>query len=205
MFPHALSPTVRHALVGASLFALAGCAHVPASSLPTLATIDAETTPFSATRAAVALPSPLVPLPDGARLNVTLTIEGETVEERSYVLVRTTGPVASHTVARRIPEDREVYVYELSHEDQRGLTVIREQALEARDAGQRGSLAIAVSVTDLCLRSPLADGPLLLDAYLRTEETDRFVRVLRNYDMREDLGATHSLPPCDAGGAGAET
>ncbi|MEO0382276.1 MAG: hypothetical protein AAF234_01880 [Pseudomonadota bacterium] len=190
-------------LISASLGAatalalLSGCSHVPVMSIPALAAIDFETTQFSVLRAAITMPAALVPQPEGVRLNVNLTIEGVVAEERSYVLVGQ--DVAS--LQSDLPEagrGRHTFVYALSVEDQRGMDAIR-RAIEVAEANQQsGSLGVSISVEDMCAASSPPEGPLRVDIFLKTSETNRFVRTLDGFDLREISidGLDDELPAC---------
>lgn len=183
--------TLAAGFVAAAL--LAGCAHVPVLSLPALAAIDIETTRFDVLRAAVEMPRVLEPGPDGVRLNVKLTIEGELAEERSYALLHQ----SAKSLVRHLPDagpDRHTFVYALSEEDQRGMTAIRQAVETAKAQDQRGSLAVNIEVSDLCTRGVLPEGRLLVDVFLYTSETERFIRTIDGYDLREISGGDLSDP-----------
>ncbi|MFN3170034.1 MAG: hypothetical protein ACE37E_05000 [Hyphomicrobiales bacterium] len=192
-------PKLTSACLGAAtaLALLAGCSHVPVMSIPALASIDFQTTQFSALRAAIEMPAVLVPNIDGVRLNVTLSIEGAVAEERSYALVGQ--DLASlQTDLPEASSDRHIFVYALSPEDQLGMDAIR-RAVEAAKANDRsGSLAISVSVDEMCAAGSLPDGPLRVDVFLKTSETNRFVRTLDGFDLREISidGLEEELPTC---------
>lgn len=185
-------------LSGATALALlAGCSHVPVMYIPALAAIDFTTTQFNVLRAAITMPAALVPQREGVRLNVNLTIEGAVAEERSYVLVGQ--DVAS--LQSDLPEagrGRHTFVYALSQEDQRGMDAIR-RAIEVAEANQQsGSLGVSISVEDMCAASSPPEGPLRVDIFLKTSETNRFVRTLDGFDLREISidGLDDELPAC---------
>lgn len=195
-------PLSKRAIAGLILVGsiLAGCGHVPIRSIPALAAIDFRTTQFQDLRAAIELPDALMPQPGGVRLNVELSIEGAVAEERSYALIQTASSlnVQSHGI---VPEaGRHAFIYQLTEEDQMGMNAIRRAIFAAEQAGQSGSLTIAVGVDDICARAPLADGRLLVDVFLKSSETGRFVRTLDGYDVRElgavDVGLEADLRPC---------
>lgn len=192
---HKLAKTL---LGGATALALlAGCSHVPVMSIPALASIDFATTEFSVLRAAITMPAALVPQPDGVRLNVNLTIEGSVAQERSYVLVGQ--DVAA--LQANLPEagnGRHTFVYALSEADQRGMDAIRRAIEIAKANQQSGSLAVSVSVDEMCALGSPPEGPLRVDIFLKTSETNRFVRTLDGFDLREISidGLDDDLPAC---------
>jgi hypothetical protein len=180
-----------------ALCLLAACAHVPLPSLPALAAIDFETTQFSALRAAVDMPATIRPLPGGVRLDLRLTIEGEVAEERSYVLAQQEAASLETDLPQAEP-GRHAFVYALEPEDQRGMEAIRQAVETAKARDQRGSLVVNVSVRALCTTAALPEGPLLVDVFLLTSETGRFIRTLDGFDIRQVAGETlpEQLPAC---------
>lgn len=183
---------------------LTACAHVPVTSLPALAAINFATTDLSTLRAAVEMPSTLMPAAEGVRLNLSLVVEGNLIEERSYVLERE--EAADAAVPHPVPvEGRQVFVYRLSDTDKQGLDAIRADVLNRKAAGQGGSLTIGVAVEDMCRLgnegdSADAPGAMPVDVFLRTAETDRFVRTLDGFDLAElqagDDPIIGTLPSC---------
>ncbi|MEM6381806.1 MAG: hypothetical protein AAF739_03965 [Pseudomonadota bacterium] len=170
---------------------------MPLRSVPALSTIDFETTAFQQLNARVELPQQLVPRAEGTRFNVTLTLEEEVVESRSFVLVRNDSDRASAMAQPTVAPGRQSYTFSLAPADQLSLEDIRRKMLEAKAAERTGSLALAVAVTDVCAKGDLPDGPLLVDVYLKTSETERFVRTLDGYDLRElQSGELADLPIC---------
>lgn len=193
------SPLTRlpfaHKLTGAliggatALALLAGCSHVPVMSIPALASINFQTTQFSALRAAIEMPDMLVPQPQAVRLNIELAIEDEVAEQRSYALIQTFSAEGTRMHGLSPESGRHAFIYRLSEADQLGMEAIRSAMLAAEQAGQNGSLNLRVSVEDVCARTRLPDDRLLIDVYLMTSETGRFVRTLDGFDLRE-LGAS---------------
>lgn len=175
---------------------LTACGHVPMRSIPALTAIDFRTTQFQALRAAIEMPEALVPQPGGVRLNVRLSIEGAVSEERSYALVQTSSAHSEQAHGIVPEEGRHAFIYQLTQEDQMGMNAIRRVISTAEQAGQRGSLSITVGVDDICARAPLDDGELLVDVFLKSSETGRFVRTLDGYDLRELGGIQYDVRPC---------
>lgn len=195
-----LSRKASLGVITLSALLLSGCGHVPIRSIPALAAIDFQTTQFEDLRAAIEMPTSLVPQPGGVRLNVRLTIEGAVAEERSYALLQTSSAQAPEIHDLEPLSGRHAFVYRLSQEDQLGMDAIRRATQAARQAGQNGSLSLRVSVEDICASGPLDQDQLLIDVFLKTSETGRFVRTLDGYDLRElhavDVGLEESVRPC---------
>lgn len=168
-----------------ALTLFAGCSHVPILSIPALASIDFRTTQFQMLRAAIEMPDMLVPKPESVRLNVELTIEDEVAEQRSYALIQTSF-AESTEMGGFVPEaGRHAFIYRLTEADQLGMEAIRRAIFAAEEAGQEGGLRLQVSVEDVCANAPLPGDALLIDVFLKTSETERFVRTLDGFDLRE--------------------
>lgn len=195
-------PLRKHAFAGLALagIVLAGCGHVPMRSIPALAAIDFRTTEFQALRAAIELPDALMPQPGGVRLNVVLSIEGAVAEERSYALIQTSLAQSEQAQAFAPQAGRHAFIYRLTNADQMGMDAIRRAILTAEQAGQSGSLSLSVGVENICARAPLGDDRLLVDVFLKSSETGRFVRTLDGYDLHElgaaDVRIEESIRPC---------
>lgn len=143
------------------------------------------------------MPAALVPKIDGVRLNVRLTIEGAVAEERSYALVGQ-DLTSVQTDLPQADGDRHTFIYALSPDDQRGMDAIRRAVEVAKANQQSGSLSVSVSVDEMCVAGDLPDGPLRVDVFLKTSETNRFVRTLDGFDLREIStdGLDEELPTC---------
>ncbi|MBV6658931.1 MAG: hypothetical protein KI785_14305 [Devosiaceae bacterium] len=147
--------------------------------------------------ALVDLPAQLQPQMDSARLNVVLTIEGSVVEERSFVLVQHSAGSDADLAGHTVDDGRHAFTYSLAPNDARSLGAIRRAVAAAKQADQRGSLTMGVGLTDLCADDFLPDGPLLVDVFLKTSETGRYVRTLDGYDLRElSEGELVDIMPC---------
>ena len=197
---HSVAFSILALITGATL---AACTHVPITAYPALAAINFATTDLSSLRAAVEMPNSIQPTDEGVRLNLNLSVEGDLVEERSYVLQREQASDA--TVPHPTPvAGRQIYVYRLSQTDQRGLEAVRADVLDRKEDGQRGSLSIGVAVEEMCeierRDGETAANNLPVDVFLRTSETDRFVRTLDGFDLNElragDDPIIPSLPTC---------
>lgn len=210
-FPHRiLSRKLPASIVsGATALAvLAGCSHVPIMSIPALAAIDFATTDLASLRAAVEMPNTLMPTAEGVRLDLRLVVDGSLIEERSYVLERE--DAADAMVLHPVPvQGRQIFVYRLSDTDQQGLDAIRADVMDRQAAGQGGSLSIGVAVNDMCRLGTETEGAntpdtMPVDVFLRTSETDRFVRTLDGFDLTElqagDDPIIGALPLCSTPG-----
>lgn len=188
----------RLALAVAAL-SLAGCGHVPVTSVLALRKTDFMTTDPANLRAAVKLPRGLRPRETQLTLIVVPADGGR--HERSFVLKEM--PITDELSAVAVPGmDEQVFAFAVEPADLPRLTAFRsEMKAMRREASGRSSLTLNVG-SKACRDGGLTPGqPVMMTTYLKTGETDRFVPLLRDMDLRE-AAKPHSiesvLPPCDA-------
>lgn len=184
--------------------ALAGaCGHVPLSSLPKLSRIDMRSTTLADLRAAISLPSDIRPLPGGVTMTIVINPKGGGRHERKVVLeeVRDAAELAALPVMTS--PGRRLTVFRLSPSDATKLSVFREELLVGvGNSGNRGSLALGADKA--CRTGELGDKPILMTSYLKTSETQDYVVVARDFDLREavrevdpKIDLAVAIPPCD--------
>lgn len=167
--------------------ALAGCAQVPATSLPALARVDWMATDPDALLAALVLPDGV--RPRDAHLRLALALEnGETRNEELAL-----EPVGGG--APDLPSQRSgttATVFGLPPAEARRLEAFRDAFADVRGT-QKGSLTITVGA-GACLEPGIdAQEPLRVSTYLSTSETARFVPLVRDADLAS-LGGAASVP-----------
>jgi hypothetical protein len=78
------------------------------------------------------------------------------------------------------------------------LRLFRAALMQKKKDGVSGSLAISVR-PDTCRTGPLPSGPVLLSTYLRTGETNSYVPLARDVDLRSfaaERDITAMIPEC---------
>ena len=83
MNPRVLLPCLLHALL---ITAMAGCSHMPVTSMVKLARVDFETSDPAQLRAAIKLPRTLRPQPNGVALRIAVQVGRAPEEARDFML-----------------------------------------------------------------------------------------------------------------------
>jgi hypothetical protein len=101
---------------------------------------------------------------------------------------------------RELDPNTHVYAYQIDPADQGRLVAFRELLKEKQKAkgGKGGALSISVR-PEACRTAELPKGPVYFTTYLRTQETDGYVPLTRDVDLRtvlpgRDLAA--EIPAC---------
>lgn len=166
---------------------LAGCAHVPVTSLWKLRSVDLETTDYAALRAAIRAPTGLRPFADGGHLTVTIWSDGQTPEDGLIVraqLAEVTDPAERALLADQQRAGDTVYVFRVAPDALPELAVVRAEIARRKAAGEGGNhLSIAIGADGCWERAP-PPGPVRFSTYLKTEETGTFVPLTRDVDLR---------------------
>ena len=182
---------------------LAGCGHVPLTSLPKLAKIDVRTTDLAQLRAGISLPADIRPLPGGVTMTITALPKDGGRHERKAVLeeVRDAAELASLPVLAA--PGRRFTLFRLSAADVARLGAFREEMFAGpQQSGNRGSLSLGADKA--CRLGYLSPEPVTMTGYLRTSETQDYVLLMRDFDLTEAVRAIDpkvdlatAIPPCD--------
>lgn len=182
---------------------LAGCGHVPLTSLPKLAKIDVRTTDLAQLRAGISLPADIRPLPGGVTMTITALPKDGGRHERKAVLeeVRDAAELASLPVLAA--PGRRFTLFRLSTADVARLGAFREEMFAGpQQSGNRGSLSLGADKA--CRLGDLSAEPVTMTGYLRTSETQDYVLLMRDFDLTEAVRAIDpkvdlatAIPPCD--------
>ncbi len=113
---------------------------------------------------------------------------GRAPEEAREFLLRELPPPAE--LAREAGADTHIFAYRIDDADLPRLAAFRAELIARKSSGQRGSITISVQ-PQACKAAELPDGPVYLTTYLRTAETDSYVTLARDVDLR-------TLPAADA-------
>ena len=197
MRPASIALLVAAGLAGA-------CGHVPLTSLPKLSKIDIRTTRLADLRASLSVPADIRPLPEGVTMTIVVEPKEGGRHERKAVLeeVRDAAELAALPVM--VSPGRRLTVFRLSPADAARLTVFRdEMLLGASQGGNRGSFSLAADKA--CRTGDLSGKPIPMTSYLKTSETQDYVLLMRDVDLRETVRALDpkidlatAIPPCDA-------
>jgi len=168
--------------------AFSGCGHMPVTSMVRLARIDFQTTDLERLRVAVKLPRMLKARTDGTMLRIGVKLANGVEEARDFALREVSDAEAepgAQAFAIAVADVAQLHAF-------RAALVLRQQG------GSGGSLTIAVR-PDVCRAAPLPDGPVPFTTWLKTAETNGYVPLARDVDLRsldggQDIAAR--IPVC---------
>jgi hypothetical protein len=194
---------VARRLLGFSVVTvLAGCSHIPVSTMYKLWSFDVLAADPSAIRAAVRYPESLMPQPGGAKLTVTITgPKGGAPDVRAFVLEETTQGSELTEVSVYNRAGYPIRVYRLSDKDAVNVRQLLKELSEAKQNSEKRSGNIGVSI-DACHQRELPKKAILTSTYLKLDSEGGYMTVLEDVDLRKEVGDAElakTVPPCAAG------
>jgi hypothetical protein len=177
------------------MLAMAGCSHMPVTSMVKLARVDFETSDPMQLRAAIKLPRTLRPRPNGVALRIAVQVGRAPEEARDFILREMPEPAE---LTREASADSHIFAYRIDDSDLARLAAFRAELIAKKSSGQKGSISISVR-PQACKAGELADGPVYFTTYLRTAETKDYVALARDVDLRSivpDPAAVAGIPRC---------
>lgn len=188
----------------AALVTLAGCGHMPVTSMVKLARVDFVATDPAALRAAVKLPTAIRPLRDQVRLRLNVRLASGTEDTQDFRLTEVSDPADVLSLREELEAGTHLFAYRLDPAETARLAAFRDALRKRQTAsgGRGGALTISIA-PDACRSGEFPSGPVLLTTYLRTAETGGYVPLARDVDMRSiargrDLAA--EMPVCGQAG-----
>ena len=183
-------------LLGLALL-LAACGHVPLMSMVTLSRVDFATTDPALLRAAIKLPQVIEPRLNGATLRVAVKLTDGRDMAQDFKLSETTDERDVLPLHAELNPGTRVFAYRIDPGELERLKVFRRTAL-AEKQGQRAGLEISIK-PEACRGGALPPGPLLMTTYIKTSETNRYVTLARDVDLRTlapGRDAAAAIPAC---------
>jgi hypothetical protein len=177
------------------MLAMAGCSHMPVTSMVKLARVDFETSDPVQLRAAIKLPRTLRPRPNGVALRIAVQVGRAPEEARDFILREMPEPAE---LTREAGADSHIFAYRIDDSDLARLIAFRGELIAKKSSGQKGSISISVR-PQACKAAELPDGPVYFTTYLRTAETKDYVALARDVDLRSlvpDPAAVAGIPRC---------
>jgi hypothetical protein len=181
------------------MLAMAGCSHMPVTSMVKLARVDFETSDPAQLRAAIKLPRTLRPQPNGVALRIAVQVGRAPEEARDFMLRELPEPAE---LTREAGAGSHIFAYRIDDADLARLAAFRAELIasknSAQSSGQRGSISISVR-PQACKVGELPDGPIYFSTYLRTAETKDYVALARDVDLRSivpNAAVVAEIPRC---------
>ena len=191
MAPRLLPPS----LLAVLSVAMAGCSHMPVTSMIKLARVDFETSDPAQLRAAIKLPRTLRARPNGVALRISVQVGRAPEEARDFMLRELPEPAE---LAREAGAGSHIFAYRIDDADLARLAAFRAELIAKKSSGQKGSISISVR-PQACKVGELSDGPIYFSTYLRTAETKDYVALARDVDLRSivpNAAVVADIPRC---------
>jgi len=181
-------------------FLLAGCGHMPVTSMIRLARADLAATDPAQLRAAVKLPRVLKLKPAGVALRIGVKLTNGEEDTQDFVLREVSDPADVVALHAELEPNTQIFAYRLDPAEASRLAAFRDALKKKQEASGRrgGNLTITVR-PDACRAGDLPDRPVYITTYLKTAETGGYVPLARDVDLRmvlpgRDLAA--EIPVC---------
>lgn len=174
---------------------MAGCSHMPVTSMIKLARVDFETSDPAQLRAAIKLPRTLRARPNGVALRISVQVGRAPEEARDFMLRELPEPAE---LAREAGAGSHIFAYRIDDADLARLAAFRAELIAKKSSGQKGSISISVR-PQACKVGELPDGPIYFSTYLRTAETKDYVALARDVDLRSiapNAAVVAEIPRC---------
>ncbi|MEO1159969.1 MAG: hypothetical protein AAFW74_05830 [Pseudomonadota bacterium] len=192
-----LTKFVRTGLICA---VLASCATIPVSSIYKLRNFDLATTDVSKLRVAVQIPQSIRIRPAGAKMVIAARLQdGSLNQHETFVLDELDAPAGAGEQRPKPEKWTQVAAYRLNRADIDRISAFRDKIAQLKQRygnGVKGSISVGV---DSCARTLIADGPVLITTWIKSEETAEYVVLNRNLDLRheaEKAGHALEIEPC---------
>lgn len=183
--------------------ALAGCGHMPVSTMWALRGFDATTVDPAQLRAAIRIPDTLEPQPGGVTLNIGWRREGGESHEAKFILKETTDSADLAPLASEKRPGTRIHAFRVDPADIPKIRALQAQAIEEKARGGGKSHGAFGVGAEACRRGELAEGPLPMTTFLRTQASDPYLTVLKNVDLRtlvtKEKSFDRLVPACGAG------
>ncbi|MBX3527266.1 MAG: hypothetical protein KF904_13760 [Rhodoblastus sp.] len=194
-----LSP-FRIAALASALF-LAGCGHVPVSTMWALRNFDGLSVDPAFLRAAVRVPRAFQPRPGGVKVVATWGKKGDPASERKVEIVLREASLSAEgpALAKENLPGNNLHVFRVAPNDVARLRALQAEIARAKaeKRADHGSLGMGA---DACRTGDLPDGPILMTTFLKMSDETGWLTVLKNVDLRtlasKDKPLEEITPPC---------
>jgi hypothetical protein len=117
-----------------SMLAMAGCSHMPVTSMVKLARVDFETSDPAQLRAAIKLPRTLRPQPNGVALRIAVQVGRAPEEARDFMLRELPEPAE---LTRETGPGSHIFAYRIDDSDLARLAAFRAELIAKKSSGKR--------------------------------------------------------------------
>ena len=192
-------PVLAASLLAA--FSLAGCGHVPVSTMWALRNFDSLSVDPAFLRAAVRLPRAFQPRPGGVKVVASWGKKGDPASEKKIeiILQETSLSAEGPELAKEVRPNNYLQVYRVAPQDVPRLRALQAEIARAKAEKQadHGSLGVGA---DACRIDDLPEGPIPMTTFLKTSDEAGWLTVLKDVDLRsavtKDKPLEEIVPPC---------
>lgn len=181
---------MKHAMALSGFLAVAGCGHMPVSTMISLRNFDFSTFDPAVLRVAVRSPDWLETQPGGAKLKVGLWTEGREKEKQTeiFVLAENNTPQEAASLARFRKDRTRILAFRVADTDVPRIRALQAQARDAqRPAVAKRHLELSIDV-DSCHRREIPAGPIYSTTYLKPDAATSYLVFLEDVDLRKAAG-----------------
>lgn len=166
---------------------LGACGHMPLSTMYQLRNFDAATADPAVLRVAVRIPDTLEPRTRGVKLTVSHWRDGEVANKQThdFVLQETATPAERAELAGHARPGTRTYAFRVDPADVARIRAIQAETREARRDGRGKSHGTFGVTADTCRVTDLAETPVLMTTFLKTDARAGYLVLLENVDLRE--------------------
>jgi len=188
------------ALLALAFCAVAGCSHMPVTSMVKLARVDFANTDPAQFRAAVKLPRSLKLRAQGVALRIGVKISGGHEEFQDFMLREVSDPGDVLVLNKELDANTHIFAYRLDPGEVDRLVAFRDALKKKQEASGRRGGSITISIRpDACRRGDLPASPVYVTTYVQTAETGGYIPLARDVDLRTaspGRDAAAEIPPC---------
>jgi len=194
---------VKRSLFGLMMcLALCGCGYMPISTIWALRNFDALKMDASQLRAAVRIPDTIGIRPGGVKIDIASWQDGDETHKHQakFVLQETTDAGESAPLHHEQQPGSQLIVFKVNPDDLARITALQAKIRAenaANPAKRQGNFSISA---DACRKPELGDGPVVMTTYLRLENGQDYLPLLKNLDIRAEVknetDFERLLPPC---------
>jgi hypothetical protein len=188
------------AVIALVAWILAGCGHMPVTSMVKLARVDFAATEPAALRAAVKLPRAIRPRPQGVTLRIGVRLASGHEEFQDFLLREASDAGEMAALKDELDADTHVFAFRLDSAETQRLAAFRDGLKKKQAESRRSGGALTIAVRpDACRTGELPSGPVRLTTYLHTAETGGYLPLARDLDLRTVVtgrDVVAEIPPC---------
>ena len=167
-------------------FFLTGCMGMPLTTMYKLNRLDPMEADPAQIKVAIRADDRIGIRKGGANIEVKFDSEDGSLNiDETFVIEIIRNPIMSIELMKDKSLGESVTVLQLTKSDAQRLKVLQSSLEPYREGERKGTGSFGVSLTGVCLYSPIPAGEVLVDIFLQTSDYDGFFVFVRNLDLRK--------------------